>query len=270
MSRKHKLWLVLGLAVALALVLAAGCGQKPAQQDKPPATEAPKTEAPKTEAPKTEAPPAGEVKLVSTEDKPQGCASCHVKVADDKDYRLEAEIKKIQGHPQVTATKVKECITCHGANAGERAFKKLLHARHYKEGSVFVKNYDGACVNCHKMSEDGKMVVAGLAPAGTKLVAIQASTVDKAPEGCASCHKKVADDKDYRLETEVKKIKGHPTVSATTVKECMMCHSSGNKPFKQVLHRIHMKSDIFKNNYGASCTNCHSRSPDGVMSVKGL
>lgn len=96
-----------------------------------------------------------------------------------------------------------------------------------------------------------------------------AQQTDPAPNGCGDCHKKVAPDKDYTLAAEAARVKGHPKVTATTVKECMVCHAERVKPFKQVLHTAHLKGKVYTQKYDTSCIACHKMRDDGSIGVKG-
>lgn len=95
---------------------------------------------------------------------------------------------------------------------------------------------------------------------------------DEAPEGCASCHKKISDEKDYRLSAETKNVEGHPPVSEdATVKTCIKCHGEdSDRPFEKVIHRIHLVESKYLEEYGLNCINCHQLADDGTITVKGL
>lgn len=87
---------------------------------------------------------------------PNGCNDCHKKISEDKDYSLATQTNKIEGHPQVEANTVEECLTCHGANKEE--FMYVLHKGHLN-GEIYKDKYDQNCRNCHVMQEDGSIVV---------------------------------------------------------------------------------------------------------------
>lgn len=202
----------------------------------------------------------------STE-KPKACASCHIKVSADKDYSLQAEIKKIKGHPEVAVNKVSDCLKCHKED--KRPLKKILHQKHYRSGSVFVDKYKAACIHCHKLNTKGELVVPGLAPARAKYTAIETSQVDKAPNGCSDCHKKVSPDKDYSLTAELKKIPGHPQKDISDFNQCFDCHGKTVKDLGSAIHPKHLTSKIYHDRYGGSCVNCHTLKIDGTPAVKG-
>ncbi|MCL5039886.1 MAG: hypothetical protein M1299_08710 [Firmicutes bacterium] len=260
---------ILLLIVTVMALLAVGCGQsQTAEKGKPEQAQPQPSEKPKesTEKPKES---AAQVVTLSSSDQPQGCASCHVKNGD-KDYTLAAEVKKIQNHPTVPAdATVKTCIACHSEKS-PKPFKWVLHKVHL-ESKIYGSKYDSACVTCHKLTSTGLLTVKGLEADGTKFTDIKSTNEDKAPQGCASCHVKKG-DKDYTLAAEVKKIQNHPTVSPNaTVKTCIACHSEKSpKPFKQVLHLVHLQGKIYPQNYLNSCVNCHIQTPTGEMKVKGL
>ena len=69
------------------------------------------------------------------DDHPQGYVSCHVKVDENRDYRLNKEIENIENHPKIDKiVKVapKDCMICHkeGKEAGE--FSKVVHEVHFE------------------------------------------------------------------------------------------------------------------------------------------
>ncbi|MCL4516718.1 MAG: hypothetical protein M1379_14195 [Firmicutes bacterium] len=92
---------------------------------------------------------------------------------------------------------------------------------------------------------------------------------DTTPNGCVDCHK-VKEGKDYTLNAMTRRIQGHPTVQAKTVKECMTCHAEGSFPFRKVLHVKHLKNNIFIDKYKGNCLNCHKMAQSGEIVVKGL
>ncbi|WP_227764251.1 multiheme c-type cytochrome [Zhaonella formicivorans] len=263
----NKRLLLFGVVLLLALFVIVGCGQKDAAQQE--AGQAPAAESqPADSQPaenQSEQGTTGDAEMVFVSSgEVNGCNDCHKKVAEDKDYSLTAELKKIEGHPQLEAKGVADCTSCH---QGDNGLNKVLHKAHYGQDSVFVSEYKGACVQCHKLSESGKLTVAGLEPQGTKFVTVEVAMVDKAPGGCNDCHKKVAEDKDYTLAAEIKNIKGHPEVLADNVQACLSCHKEGNLAFNTILHKAHLQGEVYKE-YGNSCINCHDQQND--MKVKGL
>lgn len=83
---------------------------------------------------------------------PNGCVSCHVKSAG-RDTRLNVDLKKIKGHPNVAGivkTAPTDCAKCHAANS-PNAISIVLHRAHFgKMGkSVFVQKFGGNCLSCH-------------------------------------------------------------------------------------------------------------------------
>jgi nitrate reductase cytochrome c-type subunit len=96
------------------------------------------------------------------------------------------------------------------------------------------------------------------------------NATDKNPNGCVDCHKG-----DYSLANEIAKVKGHPKISKTTPKDCLVCHKSGSKnAFGPILHKAHLTGT--DNHYMASyadsaCTNCHKLDKNtGIWDNKGF
>lgn len=252
-----KLLVAITMAI-LALFLVVGCGggkSTETQEPEQPPVEQPAEEGTVEEQPgepQQGAEAGGELVFVSSADK-SGCADCHGTVADT--------VAKVENHPQVEAKAVADCQPCHAQ--GDLSLSNVLHAAH----STDVVTVD--CVHCHKLSEDGSIVVSDLAPEGTKFVTIEVAAVDKAPGGCTDCHKKVSDDKDYSLTASIAKIEGHPQVSAENASDCVQCHAEGSPlALSVVLHKVHLQGEHYKENYGNSCLNCHDK--DNKMAVKGL
>ena len=280
----------------MALVIA-GCGEKaeeepsgePEQQSEEQNAEQPEEQAEEPEASEEEQTAAGEEQaaeeegqeftFVASSEKPDACASCHIKVDEEKDYRLGIEVTHIEGHPELAAdATVDQCMMCHKADGAAPPFEKLLHEVHLLgEENHFVDNYGGACNQCHKMADSGALVVKGLEKEGTKFVDIKTANVDLAENGCASCHVKTDEEHDYRLGIEVSHIEGHPGVSEdAAISDCITCHKDGNigPAFKEMLHLKHFKPGAEEEshyaNYGYSCRNCHSIAEDGTIGVKGI
>lgn len=117
---RQKNWLIIiGLMAVLALVVA-GCGQQPQETGAPSAGEEQQTTTPPTEE---QTPTQGE--LVSSEDKPEGCASCHKKEGDT-DHTLAAEIAAMveEGtHIQADAQTPQDCLQCHSQNSASYCIK---------------------------------------------------------------------------------------------------------------------------------------------------
>lgn len=266
MPRKNWL-LVLALVAILALIVVA-CGRTAQQESAGPAEQAGQT-APQTseqegateaaDQPSEQA--AGEVQRVSSADKPEGCNSCH-----QGEYSLANEIAKMADegkHVKVDVKGPQDCLNCHANN-----FAQKLHTVHLSgTENKFVANYGGACVNCHVLGEDGKVVVKGLTDAGVTTVTLETTTEDKAPEGCNSCHQG-----EYSLANVIAKMAEegkHAKVDVKGPQDCLQCHSNN---FAEKLHKAHLTGDEnkFVANYGASCNNCHALGNDGIISVKGL
>jgi hypothetical protein len=98
------------------------------------------------------------------DDHPNGCVDCHT-ASGSNDYRLNAELAGVEGHPKIDAivkNVPQDCLMCHkeGANAGPLSF--IVHRDHYRNpaDNAFVSHYQGACLNCHSVSPgSGKMSV---------------------------------------------------------------------------------------------------------------
>ncbi|MGE5507804.1 MAG: hypothetical protein ACM3RP_04875 [Chitinophagales bacterium] len=115
-------------------------------------------------------------------------------------------------------------------------------------------------------------------PAGTTTAPTQESKAgtQKDPtgaEGCLGCHKKVAPDKDYTVQAELKKIKGHPELpaSATIPKACTNCHKAGSSmgEFYKVIHKPHLTGATYTKEFDTNCLGCHSIT-NGQPGAKGL
>lgn len=96
---------------------------------------------------------------------------------------------------------------------------------------------------------------------------------DNWPNGCLSCHKQ--GDKNYSLNSEVKKIKDHPSVNVSGVKDCYNCHSKTRealKNWRNRLHKIHVTPQSkFVTKVKGNCVACHKINNDtGEIVVKGL
>ena len=93
-----------------------------------------------------------------------------------------------------------------------------------------------------------------------------------AAQGCPSCHGVAG--KQPALDVAAKAISGHPAVAAKTVTQCMVCHAKGPtpKPFRQVMHKIHVTSTKFPAKpYNGTCTSCHTvDKATGTVTVIGL
>jgi len=96
---------------------------------------------------------------------------------------------------------------------------------------------------------------------------------DPKPNGCVDCHRKVSEERDYRLITYIRKLAEegeHPDVVAavnTIPNDCLTCHSEsaakgiGTEPFATLLHKIHLvggKENHFITHYEGKCTYCHA------------
>jgi hypothetical protein len=101
--------------------------------------------------------------IMLADDHPNGCVDCHKNQGEGKDYRLNVSLAQLGKHPKIDAIVKKvpdTCFMCH--KAGAKALNLVLHKAHYGKGadSAFVKFYQGACLNCHKLDlASGKMTI---------------------------------------------------------------------------------------------------------------
>ena len=100
---------------------------------------------------------------------------------------------------------------------------------------------------------------------------------DPYPDGCIDCHKDEGGGKDFRLNTELSKLNGHPKIDnivKTVPKDCLICHKGGPKPpaLGQSLHMVHFQKpseNVFVTQFKGACLNCHSLDlATGVTSLK--
>jgi len=95
--------------------------------------------------------------LTSTDEHPKGCVDCHVDAVGGKDFRLNAVLAAIKGHPNIAkVVKIlpKDCTMCHKEGSKVPALGFVLHKAHFGPDpakSAFVANYQGSCLNCHKL-----------------------------------------------------------------------------------------------------------------------
>jgi hypothetical protein len=261
-NRVKKLLLAFVLALA-ALLVVTGCktGQPPAEQQEQ-SSESQSAEQGQEKSGE------GDLVFISSADK-ENCEACHRKVSEDRDYSLAAGLEKLEGHPPVGADDgVADCISCHQKD-GDISLKKVIHVAHYSgEDNHFVTNYDGSCVHCHKLTDEGQLPVAGLEEPGTYFKTIKVASVDKSPGGCNDCHRKVSDDKDYSLAAEIEKLESHPETPSESVADCASCHAEGTPlALSAIMHTGHLLGENYEK-YGNSCINCHDQS--NKMLVKGL
>jgi hypothetical protein len=103
--------------------------------------------------------------ITVTDDHPNGCIDCHNNQGEGKDYRLNVSLAKLGKHPKIDAIVKKipdSCLMCHKEGGKVSALNLMLHKAHYEKGAdnAFVKFYQGACLNCHKLdAASGKMSV---------------------------------------------------------------------------------------------------------------
>jgi hypothetical protein len=97
------------------------------------------------------------LKLLTQDNSEGGCSGggCH-----EGEYSLQNEVENLEDHPSVESDSLAECMKCHAS--GEYAFKTLIHKVHLVEGEHYTDEYDKNCINCHEISEEGKVSVEGL------------------------------------------------------------------------------------------------------------
>jgi hypothetical protein len=101
---------------------------------------------------------------------------------------------------------------------------------------------------------------------------------DTYPNGCVDCHKKVSDEKDYRLNVLLAKEGKHPDITEivnSIPDDCMNCHTEGSEnSIGNIAHRKHYENpeeNTFISEYQGSCFNCHSMDiEEGKVVVKSL
>ena len=65
-------------------------------------------------------------------------------------------LARIQGHPKVDAivkTAPRDCGMCHKEGAKAGTLDSVVHKAHFakKADSLFIKQFQGSCLNCHRM-----------------------------------------------------------------------------------------------------------------------
>jgi hypothetical protein len=90
------------------------------------------------------------------DERPNGCVDCHVKVSDEKDDRMPAELAHFEKHPpidKVVKVVPKDCGMCHKPDAKAGALSQLTHKNHFQKPSenTFVTNHNGDCLSCHSL-----------------------------------------------------------------------------------------------------------------------
>jgi hypothetical protein len=97
-------------------------------------------------------------------------------------------------------------------------------------------------------------------------------TVSAQSGGCPSCHG--AAGKQPPLDAVAKAVKGHPSMAAKTVQQCVLCHTKGPTPapFRTLLHKKHLSSAKFAGApYKGTCLSCHTVDKStGAVTVIGL
>ena len=99
---------------------------------------------------------------------------------------------------------------------------------------------------------------------------------DEYPNGCVDCHTQSGEN-NYRLNTELKNLNGHPDITKitkTVPKDCAMCHTpklpAGS--LNLITHKSHYQNpskNSFISDYQGDCLACHSLNlSTGEMSVK--
>lgn len=99
---------------------------------------------------------------------------------------------------------------------------------------------------------------------------------DEHPRGCVDCHVNAGAGNDHRMNVELAKGGKHPNIDAivkTVPTDCTMCHKAGAAgPLQLVAHKLHYREpddNVFVNNYGGACLQCHSLDANsGNMTMK--
>jgi hypothetical protein len=103
--------------------------------------------------------------ITVTDEHPQACVDCHTNQGQGKDYRLNAELAKVSGHPKIDSivkTVPTDCLICHKEGTKAGPLYLITHRDHYRNpaDNAFIKFYQGACLNCHSLdTATGKMTV---------------------------------------------------------------------------------------------------------------
>lgn len=100
---------------------------------------------------------------ITAEDaRPNGCIDCH---QPGGSHSLSHEIASLaeDGHPNVPSDDPASCMRCH-SSTGRLPMGRLMHVAHLTGGADnhFISRYDGECMHCHTMSDDGSIGVKGL------------------------------------------------------------------------------------------------------------
>jgi hypothetical protein len=90
------------------------------------------------------------------DDRPNGCVDCHVKVDDERDYRLNVEVAHVEKHPpvdKIVKTVPDDCMKCHKEGSKAGAMSEVSHKSHFTKGkdNHFVSHYSGECLHCHSI-----------------------------------------------------------------------------------------------------------------------
>ena len=99
---------------------------------------------------------------------------------------------------------------------------------------------------------------------------------DQHARGCIDCHTR-SGDSDYRLNTTLEEMSGHPPIDASVKvvpTDCTMCHKAGLSAaaLSTITHKSHYQNPSengFVNYYQGQCLECHRLNVStGAMSVK--
>ena len=94
--------------------------------------------------------------ITAKDEHPNGCVDCHVKVSDERDYRLNIELAHLEKHPkidQIVKVAPADCLKCHKEGAKAGPLNLITHRSHYENPTEnhFVSSYKGDCLNCHSL-----------------------------------------------------------------------------------------------------------------------
>ena len=110
--------------------------------------------------------------LTAADEHPKGCVDCHQNLGAGKDYRITTGLAGIKGvkHPDISKM-VKnvptDCFMCHKTGSKTPALSIVLHKAHFADpaSNPFVTFYQGACLNCHKLTPATGVIGLKAAPA---------------------------------------------------------------------------------------------------------
>jgi len=133
--------------------------------------------------------------------------------------------------------------------------------------------------SCRQAVVTNKKNEKAVTPEVETIASLPVTTIeDVYSKGCIDCHKKVSDEKDYRLNVMLAKEGKHPDITEivkTIPDDCMNCHKEGTEhSIGNIAHHEHYKNpetNTFISEYQGSCFSCHSMDIEkGKVGVKSL